>query len=154
MKEIKKFYTGVFFVAALIFCAVLIGQKIADFKSRNSGQGDIVFDSDFGNFLAAQHALSVNDFNRAAQMASMVKAENKTVADTQNLADFFNGKLPKNADKFKDSKDLVHGLIYDAFLIQKMIGNQFIIAISKIQMFWRHRCVYLLGQSRAKPKKF
>lgn len=119
MKEIKKFYIGVFLVAALVFCAVLIGQKIADFKSQNSGQGDIVFDSDFGNFLAAQHALYVNDFNRAAQMASMVKAENKTVADTQNLADFFNGKLPKNADKFKDSKDLVHGLIYDAFLIQK-----------------------------------
>ncbi len=119
MKEIKKFYIGAFAVAVLVFCAVFAGQKVADFKLRNSGQGDVVFDSDFGNFLAAQHALSVNDFNKAAQMASMVKAENKIVADTQNLADFFNGKLPKNADKFKDSKDLVQGLIYDAFLIQK-----------------------------------
>ena len=119
MKEIKKIYIGAFFVAALVICAVCAGQKVANFSSQSLGQGDVVFDSDFGNFLAAQHALSINDFNKAAKMADAVKADNKTVTDLQNLADFFNGKLPKNAEKFKDSKDLIHGLIYDAFLIQK-----------------------------------
>lgn len=119
MKEIKKFYIGIFLVFVLVVCVGLLGQKMMNFNSQNSGQGDVVFDSNFGNFLAAQHALSINDFNKASQMANAVNADNKTVADLQNLADFFNGKLPKNAEKFKDSKDLVHGLIYDAFLIQK-----------------------------------
>lgn len=119
MKEIKKFYTSVFLIAVLIFCAVFIGHKVVNFNSQKSGQGEVILGSDFGNFLAANHALSVNDFNKAAEMANAVNSDNKTVADLQNLADFFNGKLPKNAEKFKDSKDLVHGLIYDAFLIQK-----------------------------------
>jgi len=119
MKEIKKFYINVFIIGVLVFCACFVGQKIASFNFSRHGQDDVVFDSDFGNFLAAQHALAINDFNSAAQMAGSVKADNKVVKDTQTLADFFNGKLPENAANFKDSKDLVHGLIYDAFLIQK-----------------------------------
>lgn len=118
MKEIKKFYIGVF-LCVIIFCAGVLGQKVMDFYSSRSGYGEAVFDTDFGNFLAAQHALSINDFNAAAEMAGAIKADNKTVADMRIMTDFFNGRLPKNAETFKDSKDLVHGLIYDAFLIQK-----------------------------------
>lgn len=118
MKEIKKFYIGVF-LCVIIFCSGVLGQKVMDFYSSHSGYGEAVFDTDFGNFLAAQHALSINDFNAAAEMAGAIKADNKTVADMRIMTDFFNGRLPKNAETFKDSKDLVHGLIYDAFLIQK-----------------------------------
>ena len=119
MKEIKKFYVGAILVALVVFCSCLMGRKVLNMDSTNPGQGDVVFDTDFGYFLAGHHALSVNDFNNAANMVNAIKADNKTVSDMRNLADFFNGQLPENASDFKDSKELINGLVYDAFLIQK-----------------------------------
>jgi len=119
MKEIKKFYVGVFLIALIVFCSCLMGRKLLDIDTSNLGQGDAVLDTDFGYFLAGQHALSVNDFNNAADMANAIKTGGKAVSDMQNLADFFNGQMPKKASSFKDSKELINGLVYDAFLIQK-----------------------------------
>lgn len=119
MKEMKKFYTGAFLFAVIIFCSCLMGHKILNSGLSSAGQGDSVSDTNFGNFLAAQHALYVNDFNNAARMADAVNSDNKIVLNMQNLADFFNGKMPDKPEKFKDSKELVDGLVYDAFLIQK-----------------------------------
>lgn len=119
MKETKNFYIGAFFIALIIFCSCLMGQKILDFNSSRTGQGDGVINTDYGYFLAAQHALSINDFNNASQMANAITAENNAVLDIKGSADFFNGKMPKNAESFKDSKDLVKGLIYDAYLLRK-----------------------------------
>ena len=52
-------------------------------------------------------------------MISEVKADNKNIAQMKNLTDFFGGKMPKNAETFKNSKDVVERLIYDAYLLQK-----------------------------------
>lgn len=119
MKEIKIFYTGAFFVAIIVFCSFLLGQKILNDSSYKFGQNNAVIETEFGNFLAAQHALYVNDFENAANMANVLKSKDKNVLQLQSMTDFFNGKMPKNAASFKDSKDLVSGLVYDAFLIQK-----------------------------------
>jgi tetratricopeptide (TPR) repeat protein len=119
MKEIKKFYIGACLIALIVFCSCLMGQKVLNLNSAKLGQGDAVFNTDYGYFLAAQHALDANDFNAASEMVNAIKTENKVIAETQTLADFFNGQIPKNASKLKDSKDLVNGLVYDAFLIQK-----------------------------------
>ena len=119
MKEIKNFYIGAFFVALIIFCSCLMGQKILEMNSSRMGQGETVTDTNYGYFLAAQHALAINDFNNAAKMANAVTAENQAVLDIKSSADFFNGQMPKNAESFKDSKDLVKGLIYDAYLLRK-----------------------------------
>lgn len=117
MKETKKFYIGAFLVAIVVLCSCIIGHKILDMSDK--GQGDTVTNTDFGYFLAAQHALHVNDFNNAAQMANAVNSDIKIVSNVKILADFFNGQMPKNAESFKDSKELVNTLIYDAHLIQK-----------------------------------
>ena len=117
MKEIKKFYTGAFIVVLVVLCSGVMGYK--NLHSPKSGQGEMVFDTDYGRFLAAQHALSVNDFYNASKMADEIKADNKTVLNMRILTDFFNGKMPKDAGSFKDSKELVNSLVYDAFLIQK-----------------------------------
>lgn len=119
MKETKKFYTGIFLIFCVVFCSYLIGQKIFDINRRDANQIGIVEDTDFGNFLIAQHALFSNDFEKAANAASSIKSDNKIIKNVQNLADFFSGKLPKNPEKLKDSKELIDSLIYDAFLIQK-----------------------------------
>ena len=119
MKEIKSFYIGSFLISALVFCSVLLGQKVLEFNYKNQGQGGGVVNTDFGSFLAAQHALYINDFESASRMINDVQTENKSITQIRSLADFFNGKMPKNADSFKDSKDVVERLIYDAYLLQK-----------------------------------
>lgn len=119
MKETKKFYSGLFLIFCVFFCSYLIGQKMFNINSHKTNQIDIIEDNDFGNFLVAQHALYTNDFDMAARSANAIKSNDKTVKNVQVMADFFNGKLPQNAASFKDSKELVNGLIYDAFLIQK-----------------------------------
>ena len=119
MKGIKSFYTGPFLIAVIIFCAALLGQKVFNTNSQTLGQGGEVFDTDFGSYLAAQHALYVNDFESASAMMAEVKTENKNIAQSKNLTEFFGGKMPQAAETFKDSKDIIERLIYDAYLIRK-----------------------------------
>ena len=38
---------------------------------------------------------------------------------TKFLTEFFGGKMPQSAESFKDSKDIIERLIYDAYLIRK-----------------------------------
>jgi len=119
MKGIKSFYTGPFLITVVVFCSFLLGQKLFNVNSQNIGQGGAVVNTDYGSFLAAQHALYINDFDTASKMINEVKADNENVAEIKKITDFFGGKLPKNAEKLKDAKDVVGRLIYDAFLIQK-----------------------------------
>ena len=119
MKGIKSFYTGPFLIAVIVFCSCLLGQRLFDASPQNMGQGGAVVDTDYGLFLAAQHALYINDFDTASKMIGEVKADNKNVAEIKKITDFFGGKMPENAESLKDSKDVISSLIYDAFLIQK-----------------------------------
>ena len=119
MKGIKSFYSGPFLLTVIVFCSVLLGQKVFESSVHNQWQGGNVASSDYGSFLAAQHALYINDFETASKMMAEVKADNKNIKQIKNLTDFFGGKMPQNAESFKDSKDVVERLVYDAFLIQK-----------------------------------
>ena len=115
MKGIKSFYTVPFFITVVVFCSALLGQKVFDMSAKNQGQVGAVFDTDFGSFLAAQHALYINDFEKASKMIGEVKADNKNIKQIKSLTEFFGGKMPQDAESFKDSKDVVERLIYDAF---------------------------------------
>ncbi len=119
MKGIKSFYTGPFLLTVVVFCSLLLGQEMFNTSLHNQGQGGKVASNDYGAFLASQHALYVNDFEAASKMMAEVKTDNKSINKIKNLTDFFGGKMPQNAESFKDSKDVVERLIYDAFLIQK-----------------------------------
>ena len=119
MKGIKSFYIGPFLIAVVVFCSALLGQKVIELKSQNRANHGVVQSSDYGAFLAAQHALYVNDFENAAKIIGEVKTSNKAIVQTKNIAEFFGGKMPENAETFKDSKDVIERLVYDAYLIQK-----------------------------------
>ena len=118
MKGIKSFYTGSLLIAIVIFCSCFLGQKIFEMNLYKAGQVDSVVDTDFGRFLAAQHALYVNDFNVASKLISQIKTDVDSVKQMKIITDFFAGSMPENAVKLKDSKDLVSRLVYDAHLIQ------------------------------------
>ena len=119
MKGIKSFYTASLWIAIMVFCSVLLGQKIIEMNPREIGQNETVADTDFGLFLAAQHALYVNDFTNASQMISGIKSDVETVKNIKVISDFFGGKMPENPKQLKASKDIVSGLAYDAYLIQQ-----------------------------------
>ena len=119
MKGIKSFYTGSLLLAIIIFCSCLIGQKIQVEHLKKIYQQNEVVDTDFGNFLAAQHALYINDFKAAQELLSAVKDDIGVAKNERILASFFSGNMPKEVDSLKDSKDLSLRFIYDVSLVQK-----------------------------------
>ncbi|MBR4624586.1 MAG: hypothetical protein IKO56_03500, partial [Alphaproteobacteria bacterium] len=96
-----------------------MGQKIFEIRPVNKGQGNIIEQNDFGAYLAAQHALYVNDFDNAFKMIDSIKTDNASIKQAKNISSFFSGKMPEDAKNLKNSKDFVDTLIYDAFLIQQ-----------------------------------
>ena len=120
MKDIKSFYKGSIFVAVAIG-ALCFGYQLA-IKNGAPQQMQFVNDTSYGSFLAAQHALYVNDFGTASNLLNQVDAtadKYDSVKHSRLLVNFLNGKLPTNVDSMKDSKDLLNRLIYDAVLLQK-----------------------------------
>jgi len=119
MKDIKTFYKGTILVASVIFCSCLIGQRIGDFWFNEFDNVTPVVDTPMGSFLAAQHALYVNDFDMADRLLKPINTNIDVVNKSKVLVDFFNGKLPDDIDSLKKSKDLSDRLIYDTYLIRK-----------------------------------
>ena len=120
MKDIKSFYKGSIFVAVAIG-ALCFGYQLA-IKNGAPQQMQFVNDTSYGSFLAAQHALYVNDFGTASNLLNQLDAtadKYDSVKHSRLLVNFLNGKLPTNVDSMKDSKDLLNRLIYDAVLLQK-----------------------------------
>ncbi|MCQ2574686.1 MAG: hypothetical protein MJ156_01095 [Alphaproteobacteria bacterium] len=78
-----------------------------------------VYNSNYGNFLAAQHAVYMNDFESASKLMSSVKSDKKSVVNTKILVDFLNGTIVSDAQKLKDDKSLSGRLIYDAYLVKE-----------------------------------
>lgn len=121
MKDIKSFYIKTIFVLFGV-CAVLVLWRAFDlYRTTNTQNNDVVFDTNFGSFLAAQHAIYVNDFDVADKMlnaldSSVVKLD--SVKQSKNMVDFLNGKLPEDVKSLRDSKEVSSRLIYDAYLIQ------------------------------------
>lgn len=120
MKDIKSFYTSSIFVAIATMVFVFCGWQLM--RNTDFTDDNVVYDSSFGSFLAAQHALYVNDFDAASNLLNGVSPtadKIEAVKHSRELVDFLNGKLPASVDSMKDSKDLLNRLIYDASLLQK-----------------------------------
>lgn len=71
----------------------------------------------YGDFLAAQHAISINDFARAAEFTEHLPTEYRTVASTKILAEFLSGKMPSDAGLLAGEKNLQAELIYGTYLL-------------------------------------
>ncbi len=73
----------------------------------------------YGAFLAAQHAIYVNDFNTATELVpALVDVQYPIVQNTVYLSDFLSGRMPFDAHLLKNEKSMPAQLIYDAYLIQ------------------------------------
>lgn len=119
MKGIKSFGLILCAIGLVSVCTYFAGHKIGYYAYLKSSKSGEVLDTDYGKYLAAQHALYVNDFMAAQNLIGDIKSDNVVVNQSKLLASFFSGKMPENAETLKNNKELSSRLVYDAYLIQK-----------------------------------
>lgn len=82
-------------------------------------ESDHVPTTKYGAFLAAQHAIYVNDFESANEFIKNFPAdEYAPLKNSRMLAEFLDGKIPDNVESLVDEKAPASRLMYDAHLAQ------------------------------------
>jgi len=80
----------------------------------------IIGETKYGAFLAAQHAIYINDFDAAATYsASLADVDETVVKNTKMMADFLSGHMPENASDLAKESGTPARLIYDAYLAEQ-----------------------------------
>lgn len=113
----------IIFISSALFAAIAVtGAHLLDPKNTISPANSITYEfpeTKYGAFLAAQHAVYVNDFDAAARFVNHLGyVDYPIVQNTKYLAEFLGGKMPDNAKLLKNEKSMPAQMIYDAYLVQ------------------------------------
>lgn len=116
MKKIESF----FIIIGLLTIVVVTGGVVWNYTKKQSTPEMYSFpETKYAAFLAAQHAVYVNDFDSAKKFTQkMTDVSYPVVQNTVYLADFLSGHMPFDAHLLKDEKSMPARLIYDAHLIK------------------------------------
>lgn len=116
MKKTETFLIGAGLIAALIAVGTIMWkhdynkQTVPEFTSRQPTK--------YGAFLAAQHAIYVNDFERAMDFSKYFgDVEYPTAQSTRYMSEFLSGQMPNDAQFLESEKSMPARLIYDAYLL-------------------------------------
>lgn len=116
MKKTETFLIGAGLIAALIAVGTIMWkhdynkQTVPEFTSRQPTK--------YGAFLAAQHAIYVNDFERAVDFSKYFgDVEYPTAQSTRYMSEFLSGQMPNDAQFLESEKSMPARLIYDAYLL-------------------------------------
>lgn len=122
----KKIET-IFIALCLLLAVIAVGGMIlryTDNKDAGVGAADTnvsgyVFpERQYGAFLAAQHAIYINDFVAAGDFSDGLRdVQYPVVQNTKLISEFLNGRMPQDAKLLKSEKSMPAKLIYDAHLI-------------------------------------
>ncbi len=116
MKKIESLFIGVALIAVI---SVMGGALWYNNARTNSAQNHTYPTSNFGAFLAAQHAIYINDFDSASAFSAQIKDTDYTILqNTRYLSEFLSGKMPYDANLLKEEKSAPAQLIYDAYLVK------------------------------------
>lgn len=117
MRKTETLFVGV----ALIAIIAVMGGAFWYHNYSDNTQNNFKYpETNYGAFLAAQHAIYVNDFENAAKFANQIKdVDYATIQSTKFLSEFLSGRMPENANLLKDEKATSSRLIYDAYIITK-----------------------------------
>lgn len=81
--------------------------------------GDAINTTKYGAFLAAQHAIYVNDFESLTGFIDEINdVEYESVKSTKIFAQFLGGKIPTDVKNLESDKDPASRLIYDTYLVE------------------------------------
>ncbi|MBQ0013256.1 MAG: hypothetical protein KBS86_01640 [Proteobacteria bacterium] len=109
MKKVESLFIGTILVVATITTICLLPNDWQTQKPESNK---------YGSFLAAQHAVYVNDFESASKFVTdLSDIDYKNVSTLHILSEFLAGKLPENVSELKNDKTAPAKIIYDAYLV-------------------------------------
>lgn len=116
MRKIESLFIGI----SLFTVLIVTGVAIWNTTNKNTSADAYRFpETQFGAFLAAQHAIYINDFDTAAHLTKNLKDTEYTVVNnTKIISEYLGGKLPADAKLLREEKTLPAKFIYEAWLIQ------------------------------------
>lgn len=110
------------FITGSLLCSIVVVGNAMWRIAHTAERAPVVHkmpDTQFGNFLAAQHAIYVNDFGAANDFSGTLnEIQYPVVQNTKLISEFLGGRLPYDAKLLKAEKGMPAQLIYDAYLIQ------------------------------------
>ena len=116
MKKIESLFIGGALFLAIVIAGGAMYSRVLPLRVVDVSEFP---ESQFGAFLAAQHAIYVNDFENAARFADVLSdTEVVLVQNTKYLSDFLNGKMPTDAKMLKKEQGAAAKIIYDAHLVR------------------------------------
>ncbi len=114
MKHIEKLFIGI----GLFSVICITGAAIWQSTSSSHKDGHVYPANKYGAFLAAQHAIYVNDFDSASKFAkSFQDRDLPIIKNTLVLSDFLTGRLPDDPALAKADSSAPMQLINDAYSI-------------------------------------
>jgi len=115
MKKTETLFVGAGLIGALVAAGVLVWHALTPVVDSNNFKYP---ETKYGAFLAAQHAVYINDFERASEfMSGLSDVDYAVVYNTRVLSTFLGGKMPADVKFLANEKNVAAGLIYDAHLI-------------------------------------
>lgn len=107
------------FVCSALLAIIAIGY-VGIVDTRNTMSSQNIQETKYGAFLAAQHAIYVNDFDAAAKYSSVLDfADGTAVKNIKIISDFLSGRLPQNAADLAKESGTSARLVYDAYLVEQ-----------------------------------
>lgn len=108
------------FITVSLFSAIAVTGGLIWNNSKKTEQGtnhDFAT-TKYGAFLAAQHAIYINDFDSAVKFSVQLNdVQYPIVQNTIYISDFLSGRLPIDAHLLKNEKNMPAQMIYDAYLV-------------------------------------
>ncbi|MBQ8256050.1 MAG: tetratricopeptide repeat protein [Alphaproteobacteria bacterium] len=116
MKKIERIFISIGLLTTLTVIGGAIWQH---YDNKNQTSNHRFPETKYGAFLAAQHAIYVNDFDTAVQLSETFGNEQyPIVQNAKYLSDFLSGRMPADAKLLKKEKSTPAQLIYDAYLVK------------------------------------
>ena len=123
MKKIESLFIG---VALCAIIAVIGGALFVNVSGAPDEKTESFPTTQFGAYLAAQHAIYVNDFDAAARFSDVLTdTQYVTVQNTKFLSEFLNGKMPTDVKLLKKEQGAAARIIYDAYLVTQDDWKEF-----------------------------
>ena len=117
MKKIESLFITSCLFATLTVTGVAIWGAIKHNTQENQTVNTPV--TQFGSFLATQHAIYANDFEAANKLSAHLQdTQYAIVHNTKIISEFLGGRMPIDAKLLRSEKTLPAQFIYDAYLVK------------------------------------
>ncbi|MBQ6736722.1 MAG: hypothetical protein IJQ90_04555 [Alphaproteobacteria bacterium] len=114
-KRKTLFYTIIFIISFMVGWGVFCISRPNHTQKTTDG----IETNKYGAFLAAQHAIYVNDFETVPEfIKDFADVEYDTVKNTRILAEFLSGQIPTDVATLAKDMNPASRIIYDAYLAQ------------------------------------